>query len=100
MVMQNVFSDKFSFFWGNLSNFVTTIKHVAKRAGVSVSTVSHALSGKRPVSDVTRTRIFKAIAELGYQPSTYAQSLVTGRSRTLGMLFPLEGNDADITSLN
>ncbi len=69
---------------------VTTIKHVAKRAGVSVSTVSHALSGKRPVSDETRARIFQAIAELGYQPSVYAQSLVTGRSHAIGILFPLE----------
>ncbi len=69
---------------------MTTIKHVAKRAGVSVSTVSHALSGKRPVSDETRARIFQAIAELGYQPSVYAQSLVTGRSHAIGILFPLE----------
>jgi DNA-binding LacI/PurR family transcriptional regulator len=69
---------------------MTTIKDVAKRSGVSVSTVSHALSGKRPVSDETRARIFQAIAELGYQPSAYAQSLVTGRSRTIGILFPLE----------
>jgi len=70
---------------------LTTIKHVAKRAGVSVSTVSHALSGKRHVSDETRARVFQAIAELGYQPNTYAQAMVTGRTNILGMLLPLEG---------
>ena len=65
-----------------------------------MSTVSHALSGKRPVSDATRTKIFEAIAELGYQPSTHAQSLVTGRSRTIGILFPLESQEEETTSLN
>lgn len=70
---------------------MTTIKHVAKRAGVSVSTVSHALSGKRHVSVETRARVFQAIADLGYQPNTYAQAMVTGRTNILGMLFPLEG---------
>jgi DNA-binding LacI/PurR family transcriptional regulator len=79
---------------------VATIKHVAQRAGVSVSTVSHALSGKRPVSDETRARIFQAIAELGYQPSVTAQSLVTGRSRTIGILFPLEDAKNGSASLN
>jgi DNA-binding LacI/PurR family transcriptional regulator len=79
---------------------VTTIKDVAQRAGVSVSTVSHALSGKRPVSDETRARIFQAIAELGYQPSVHAQSLVTGYSRTIGILFPLEGSGSGPATLN
>ena len=79
---------------------MTTIKHVAQLAGVSVSTVSHALSGKRPVSDETRARIFQAIAELGYQPSVTAQSLVTGRSRTIGILFPLEDTGNGSASLN
>jgi DNA-binding LacI/PurR family transcriptional regulator len=79
---------------------VATIKDVAQLAGVSVSTVSHALSGKRPVSDETRARIFQAIAELGYQPSVTAQSLVTGRSRTVGILFPLEDTRNGPASLN
>jgi DNA-binding LacI/PurR family transcriptional regulator len=79
---------------------VATIKDVAQRVGVSVSTVSHALSGKRPVSEETRSRIFEAIAELGYQPSVYAQSLVTGRSQTLGILFPLESSTGGPGSLN
>ncbi len=61
---------------------------------------SHALSGKRPVSDATRQRILEAIEELGYQPSIYAQSLVTGRTHTVGMLFPLENSGEDTASFN
>ncbi|HVO42749.1 MAG TPA: LacI family DNA-binding transcriptional regulator, partial [Aggregatilineales bacterium] len=79
---------------------MATIKDVAQRVGVSVSTVSHALSGKRPVSDETRSRVFQAIAELGYQPSVQAQSLVTGRTQIIGMLFPFEGEGAEQSGLN
>ena len=55
---------------------------------------------RTPVRDETRARIFQAIAELGYQPSTYAQSLVTGRSRAIGILFPLEGSRIGASTLN
>ena len=66
-----------------------TIADVAARAGVSKSTVSHALSGKRPISVETRTRIQQAIDELGYQPHPIAQRLAGGRTRTVGFVFPL-----------
>lgn len=66
-----------------------TIADVAALAGVSKSTVSHALSGKRPISAETRHRIQQAIAELGYQPNPVAQRLAGGRSRTIGFVFPL-----------
>jgi DNA-binding LacI/PurR family transcriptional regulator len=66
-----------------------TIAHVAARAGVTKSTVSHALSGKRPVATGTRLRIEKAIAELGYHPNPIAQRLAEGRSRTIGFVYPL-----------
>lgn len=72
---------------------MATIKDVAKRAGVAVSTVSHALSGKRALSERTRARIFAAIEELDYRPNLRAQSLVTGQGRTVGILFPLESNE-------
>jgi DNA-binding LacI/PurR family transcriptional regulator len=66
-----------------------TIADVAARAGVTKSTVSHALSGKRPVAARTRSRIEKAIAELGYRPNAVAQRLAAGRSRAIGFVFPL-----------
>ena len=66
-----------------------TIADVAARAGVTKSTVSHALSGKRPVAPETRDRIEQAIVELGYSPNQVAQRLASGRSRTIGFVYPL-----------
>ena len=51
------------------------IKDVARRAGVSPTTVSHALGGQRPVSEATRKRVQEAVAELGYRPHPGARSL-------------------------
>lgn len=65
-----------------------TIKDVAERAGVSASTVSYALSGKRSISPETRNLINEAIRELGYTSSVLAQRLRLGRSHTLGVLYP------------
>ncbi len=66
-----------------------TIADVAALAGVSKSTVSHALSGKRPISAETRARIQEAIQKLGYHPHPIAQRLAGGRTRTIGFVFPL-----------
>lgn len=63
-----------------------TIKHVARRAGVSAGTVSNVLTGKRPVAERTRTRILIAIEELGYQPNLLARSLVNRATNTLGVV--------------
>ena len=66
-----------------------TIADVAARAGVTKSTVSHAISGKRPVAADTRLRIEQAIAELGFHPNPIAQRLAAGRSRAIGLVYPL-----------
>jgi DNA-binding LacI/PurR family transcriptional regulator len=67
-----------------------TIADVAIRAGVSKSTVSHTLSGKRPISEETRRRVFQAIEELGYRPNPVAQRLAgSGHTQTIGFVFPL-----------
>lgn len=66
-----------------------TILDVAAQAGVSKSTVSHALSGKRPISPATRQRIHQAIDDLGYQPNPVAQRLAGGQTKTIGYVFPL-----------
>ncbi len=65
-----------------------TIREVAREAGVSVATVSHALSGKRPVSARTRGRITRAIERLGYRPNPIAAAMATGRTYTLGIVVP------------
>jgi len=67
---------------------MVSIADVAARAGVSPTTVSHALSGKRKVSDTVRERVLAAMAELGYVPSRTAQNLAIGRTRILGLVVP------------
>lgn len=64
------------------------IADVARAAGVSKSTASRALTGGGYVSEATRRRVRDAAAELGYVPSTSAVSLVTGRTRTVGVVMP------------
>lgn len=69
------------------------ITDVAKRAGVSPSTVSHVLNGKRPISEATRRRVLAAIEELQYRPNANAQALKRSRSGIIGFFA------ADITEL-
>ncbi len=63
-----------------------TILDVARRAGVSPSTVTHSLNGKRPISPTTRERVMSAIAELGYVPSWNAQRMKKSGSGIIGCL--------------
>ncbi|MCG0239824.1 MAG: LacI family transcriptional regulator [Firmicutes bacterium] len=65
-----------------------TIHDVARRAGVSVATVSRVLNGRGPVAEATRARVLAAVAELGYRPNAVARSLVRRRSCTVGVLVP------------
>lgn len=60
------------------------ITDVAKAAGVSTSTVSHVLSGNRPISQKTRDKVLKVIDKLGYEPNINAQSLKSKRSGIIG----------------
>ncbi|MFI1955601.1 LacI family DNA-binding transcriptional regulator [Streptomyces xinghaiensis] len=65
------------------------ITDVARHAGVSPSTVSYALNGKRPISEETRRRIEASIRELGYHPHAGARALAGARSHTLALVMPL-----------
>ena len=66
-----------------------TIKDVAKRAGVAVSTASLALNGKPGVSAETRAKVLKAALELDYHPHVAAKNLADGRTRTIGLIAPI-----------
>jgi DNA-binding LacI/PurR family transcriptional regulator len=65
------------------------ITDVARHAGVSASTVSYALSGKRPISEETRHRIEESIRELGYRPHAGARALASSRSNVIALVIPL-----------
>lgn len=63
-----------------------TIRDVAGRAGVALSSVSRVLSGHADVSLEMRTRVLAAVEELAYQPDMLAQSLRRGSTRTVGFV--------------
>ena len=63
-----------------------TVKDIAKKAGVSHSTVSRALRSNPLISDETTQRIQKIAVELGYLPSAAARTLKTNRSHVLGVV--------------
>ena len=67
---------------------VAGIADVAKAAGVSKSTVSRALSGSGYVSEKTRLKVVEVAASLGFVASTTAASLVTGRTKNVGVVIP------------
>ena len=64
------------------------ITDVAAQAGVSIATVSHVLSGRRPVAEQTRRRVQEVIDEMGYRPSAIARSMVTQRTHTVALIIP------------
>lgn len=65
-----------------------TIEQVARRANVSVATVSRALRGLPNVAPSTRSRVEQVARDLDYQVDTYASRLATGRSDTVGLAVP------------
>ncbi len=66
-----------------------TIQDVAERAGVAKTTVSHAISGKRPVAPDTRDRVFAAVRELNFRPNPIARRLAGGSGRAVALVYPL-----------
>jgi len=73
-----------------------TQEDVARKAGVSRSTVSYVLNDQTglqiPISAETRQRVLEAIAELGYEPDARAQSLRRGHTKTVGVIIPVIQN--------
>ncbi len=62
------------------------LEEVAKRARVSIATVSRVVNSVGPVKNSTRLRVEKAIRELKYHPNIHARTLAGGKSKTLGMI--------------
>jgi len=66
---------------------MTTLKDIAKQAGVAKSTVSRYLNNGQ-VSETTREKIRKVIEETGYQPNAFARSLKAQSSKMIGVVIP------------
>jgi DNA-binding LacI/PurR family transcriptional regulator len=71
---------------------MTTISDVARRAGVTTATVSNVITRRVTVSEKTRTRVLKAIEELGYRPNLVARGLAQGKTMTLALVVPTISN--------
>jgi DNA-binding LacI/PurR family transcriptional regulator len=67
---------------------MSSLAEVARRAGVSKATASRALSGAANVSPAAKQRVSAAAADLGYVVSSTASSLVTGRTKNVGVITP------------
>lgn len=82
-------------------NISMTIKEVAKRAGVSISTVSHVINKTRYVSEELEKKVVAAMEELNYHPNSLARSLRSGTSKTIGLVLPDNSNPffADIARI-
>jgi LacI family transcriptional regulator len=66
-----------------------TIKDIARKAGVSITTVSRVLNKKEEgMSKETREKVLRVMEEVNYQPNQLARGLVTKRSRMLGLIVP------------
>ncbi len=64
---------------------VVSLKDIAKRAGVSVATVSNVVNGYRPVGEATRKLVQQAIDDLGYSPNLSARHLRNGRTGIIAL---------------
>ncbi|HEY0078636.1 MAG TPA: LacI family DNA-binding transcriptional regulator [Pyrinomonadaceae bacterium] len=65
---------------------MSSIREVARTAGVSTATVSHVINNTRFVSEEVRARVLEAVELCGYYPNAHARSLASGRSQIIGLL--------------
>ncbi|MEV4604739.1 LacI family DNA-binding transcriptional regulator [Amycolatopsis sp. NPDC049253] len=65
---------------------------MAAHAGVSASTVSYVMSGKRSISQTTTDRVMRAVVELGYHPRASARALASNRTNVIALMVPLRSD--------
>lgn len=70
------------------TKMAVTIKDVAKKAGVNASTVSRVIKDSSEISDKTKAKVRKAMQDLGYRRNAAAQILASGKTNTIGVVFP------------
>lgn len=71
---------------------MSTLKDVAEKCGVTVTTVSRMLNGRGYVSEKTKKKIRQAMKELNYQPNAFARALSLKRSNFIGLIVPSASN--------
>jgi DNA-binding LacI/PurR family transcriptional regulator len=83
-------------YMGNSKVRRARVVDVASRAGVSAQTVSNVINGRGGFTEPTRAKVERAIAELGFQPNRYAQSLRSQRTGLIG--FDIVRRELDVTN--
>jgi LacI family transcriptional regulator len=68
--------------------YLLTIRDIASKAGVSVSTVSRVLNDSKPVSEEIKMKVLNVIEETGFKPNSLARSFVTGKTNLIGIIVP------------
>lgn len=71
---------------------MATIHDVARKAGVSVTTVSRVLNNRGYISEETRSKVYRCMEELDYQPNEIARSLLKKQSNIIGLIIPNVSN--------
>lgn len=71
---------------------MSTLKDVAEKCGVTVTTVSRMINGRGYVSEKTRKKIQQAMKELNYQPNAFARALSLNKSNFIGLIVPSASN--------
>ena len=67
---------------------MSTLKDVAERAGVTVTTVSRVINNRGYISEKTRQKVYDVMKEIGYQPNEVARSLSKQHTSTIGVIVP------------
>ena len=67
---------------------MVTLKDIAERVWVSITTVSRVLNGKGSISQETKDKVFQVMRELNYYPNEMARSLVNKNSHIIGLIVP------------
>lgn len=73
---------------------MTTLKDIAKKAGVATSTVSRVINDNSRISQKTKDKVKKIMDEMGYYPNLNARNLVKQRSHNLGLVIPYSTEEA------
>ena len=79
----------------NSVNKKVQLEDIALALGLSKSTVSRAISGKGRISPETRERVNECIREMNYRPNMIAKSLSESRTYNIGVVIPMDSNDAE-----
>ena len=76
-----------------------TINDIAKKVGVSLSTVSRVINGNASISEATKEKIYSAMNELDYHPNSIARNLANGSTKTISLIIDVANNSDNFSNM-